>query len=636
MPTTPEASVPSAPTSGGGGTLPTLNARFMAALRTAMGEALPANASAMITASKNPQMGDYQSNCAMPLAKAAGMNPRALAEKIVAALEISDLAEAPEIAGPGFINIRLKSGALSAALAAMDSPSLGVPVMSPPASCVVDLCGVNLAKQMHVGHLPATVIGDALARLYTRVGWSVTRQNHFGDWGLPIAMVTEAIKRGIEAGTVDLATLTLDRLETMYKAAQRDCDSDERGLAAVRRYGLGPKAEAELEAQVGGASESLARAKAALVALQSGDAGYRKIWEAISKVTLASCFEACRRLGANVTDEATAGESTYAGELAPLVEDLVNRGLVESSDGALVMRLEEFGIKEPLIVRKRDGGFLYATTDLCAIRRRVGKIGASRVIYAVDARQSLHFRQVFAGAKKAGYTRLPDGTDAELMHAAFGMVLGEDGQPYKTRSGENVKLADLLDEAVARAEAQVKEKNPGLSDADRKSVAEAVGMGAIKYMDLSRDRIKDYVFSFDKMLAFEGNTGPYLQYAVVRIRSIFRKAKEQFGIDESTLAAGASGAGAYALTATEEKAIALEILKYPGVLRAAADSCEPHRLCGYLYDLAGAFSTFFAACPVLQAPDAPTRDARLRLCSLAGRVLADGLRTLGITVLDRM
>lgn len=636
----PDSTPPNQPHATPPGTDPVsiLNARIMAALRAALADALPSNASPMLTPSKDPKHGDFQSNCCMPLAKQAGLNPRDLADKVIVALDLSDIAEKPEIAGPGFINIRLRPAALAAALQGMDSPDLGLPrrPSGEPRTVVVDLCGVNLAKQMHVGHIRATVIGDALARLHERLGWVVIRQNHFGDWGLPIAMVTQAVKERVDVGTLNLNSITLDSLEKMYKAAQRDCDADEKGLAAVRRYGLGPKAEAELGEQVAGASEKMARAKAALVALQSHDPAYYRVWREISRVTLAACFASLARMGANVTDEHTAGESTYADELAGIADDLVKRGVATESDGALVVRLEEFGIKEPCIIRKSatgGGGFLYATTDFAAIRRRVRKLGASKVVYAVDARQSLHFQQVFAGATKAGYARLAGGGDAELIHAAFGTILGEDGRPFKTRTGENVKLADLLEEACQRAARTVREKNPGLGEEETREVAEAVAMGAIKYADLSSDRVKDYVFSFDRMLAFEGNTGPYLQYAVVRIRSIFRKAKEQFGLDEAAIS---KAPGGFSVAAPEEKAIALELLKYPGVVRAAAEACEPHRLCGYLYDLAQAFSTFFAACPVLQAPDEATRAARLRLCSLAGRVLADGLETLGMKVLSRM
>lgn len=606
-----------------------LSDRIAAAIRAAYPEA-PAGSGALLSPSKNPQFGDFQSNAAMPLGKALGKNPREAAQAIVAALDIADIAEPPTIAGPGFINITLRPDALTRALGAMDTASLGVALPETVETVIVDLCGVNLAKQMHVGHLRATVIGDALARLWERMGHRVIRQNHFGDWGLPIAMVTGAVKLGIENGTLDPGSLTLDRLEMIYRRAQLASKAEIAGLEAVKKYDLGPKALAEFEAQVSGALEEQARNKAALVALQSHDPAYYAVWQRISEITLRSCFEICARLHANVTDEATAGESAYARELAPLVDDLAQRGIAEESDGALVVRLEEFGIEQPLLIRKRDGGFLYATTDLAGIRRRVRTFGADRMIYAVDARQSLHFRQVFAASIKAGYARNPaTGRDAEMLHAAFGTVLGEDNRPLKTRTGDNVKLADLLDEAVMRAERAVAEKNPGLPPDERRTVAEAVGISAIKYIDLSSDRIKDYVFSFDRMLAFEGNTGPYLQYALVRIRSIFRKAREA-GIDPSAIA------GDYSVTDPAEKAIALELLKYAGVIRASAETCEPHRLCAYLFDLAGAFSTFFNACPVLQAPDAATRDARLRLCALTGRVLEDGLKTLGLVPLERM
>ena len=619
-----------------------LDQRFREAMRTALADQLPEDADPLLSPSRNPQFGDFQANAAMGLAKAIGMKPRDLAESIVKALRIDDLAETPDIAGPGFINIRLKPQALVDALEEIDTPTLGIEPPAPEAleTVVIDLCGVNLAKQMHVGHLRATVIGDALARLFARLGHTVKRQNHFGDWGLPIAMVTESVKRLSEQGKVNLDRLTLEDLEALYRQAQINAAPDRRGLAAVHRFDLGPKALAELEEQVAGANEALERSKQALVALQSGDPGYRAVWQRISEITLGACFDNCRRLHTFVTDEHTAGESTYAGELREVVEDLEKRAIAEHSDGALVVRLDEFGIREPVLIRKSDGGYLYATTDLAAIRRRVQKLGADRVIYAVDARQALHFRQVFAAAHKAGYSNKPGpgphplGSDALLFHAAFGTVLGSDGRPFKTRSGDNVKLSDLLDEAIARADRAVAEKNPELSPEDCRSIAEAVGISAIKYADLSSDRIKDYVFDFDRMLAFEGNTGPYLQYALVRVRSIFRKAAERFAISEATFET--SDRPELIIAAPEEKALALTILRYPTSVRAAAESCEPHRLCAYLYDLATAFSGFFTACPVLQAENEQIRLARLRLTRLTGRILHDGLETLGLVPLDRM
>ena len=607
-----------------------LGDRFVDAIRAALPDAA-ADVDPLIGPSKRADLGDFQSNAAMGLAKAAGMNPRELAAKIVDNLDVADIAEpvtSDAIAGPGFINVTLRPDALAALLANLDTPALGIEPDDPPQTVVVDLCGVNLAKQMHVGHLRATVIGDAIARVFERLGDRVVRQSHVGDWGLPIAMVVRKVMDEADAGRVNLDALTLDDLDRLYKAAQRDCAAETKGLEIVRKHDLGPKAEAELEAQVSGAEESMARAKETLVRLQRHDPEVFAMWKRIADVTMDACLGTCARLHANVTAEASAGESTYAEELGQVVADLEKRGIAEESDGALVVRVE--GIAEPVLIRKRDGGFLYATTDIAAIRRRVQKLGGDRVIYCVDARQSLHFRQVFGAATKAGYTTKP-GADhpSSLEHAAFGMVLGEDHRPFKTRSGENVRLADLIDEAVRRAGATVAEKNPDLADDERRRIAEAVGVAAIKYTDLSGERIRDYVFDFDRMLNFEGNTGPYLLYALVRIKSIFRKAAD------AGVASGWQDAPPI-VEAPEEKALALALLRYPATVRAVADSLEPHRLCLYLYDLATTFSGFFDRCPVLRAETEERRASRLRLCDITARVLEDGLHVLGIPTLERM
>lgn len=611
-----------------------LRERFSAAMRAAFGDALPPNADPLISGSRQPELGDYQSNAAMPLAKALGKNPRQIAQALVAHLDLSGVGEPvseQNIAGPGFINVRLSGEALAGMLDGLEDHDLGVEKPTRPETVVVDLCGVNLAKQMHVGHLRATVIGDALARTFARLGHTVHRQNHLGDWGLPIAMVTSAIMDGMSKGTIRLDALRLEDLERLYRAAQRACEADEKGLAAVKKYGLGPKALAELEEQVSGAQERMTRAKATLLALQSHEPATLAVWQRIARITLDECLAICARLRANVSDEHTAGESTYAEELAGIVQDLESRGVATISEGALVIDLKDVGINEPLLIRKSDGGFLYATTDLAGIRRRVQKLGGDRVIYAVDARQSLHFRQVFAGAKKAGYTRRPDGSDAPLLHAAFGTILGDDGRPFKTRTGDNVKLADLLDEAVARADGAIAERSPELTPEQRRANAEAIGVAAIKYTDLSSDRSKDYVFNFDRMLAFEGDTGPYLLYALVRIRSILRKAAEQ-----GLLPAKGAARAPLSLGTKEEKDLALTLLRYPGTLQSVADSCEPHRLCNFLHDLAGAFAVFFRERPVLQAETEALRASRLRLCALTGRILEDGLNVLGIPTVDRM
>jgi arginyl-tRNA synthetase len=583
-----------------------------------------------IEANKRPELGDFQCNAAMGLAKRLGKNPREVAQAIVKAADLGDLAEPlteKDIAGPGFINIRLRTQGVAALLNAFDTPALGVPKLDTPETVVVDLCGVNLAKQMHVGHLRSMIIGDAIARVFERLGWRSVRQNHLGDWGLPIAMVTHRVAEEVQAGRVKLDTLTLDDLDRLYKEAQRECAADNRGLATARRWGMGPKAIAELEAQVSGADAEMTEAKGTLLRLQGRDPATLRIWQRIADVTLSECLSICQTLGVKVTAADTAGESSYAEELGPAVDDLVARGVAETSEGATVIRVE--GLDQPCLIRKSDGGFLYATTDLCAIRRRVQKIGASRVIYCVDARQSLHFAQVFAAAVRAGFATRPGAkAPSRLQHAAFGMVLGEDHRPFKTRSGDNVRLADLISEAFERAEAIVRAKNPELPADEAHGIARAVAIAAVKWVDLSNDRIKDYVFSFDRMLAFDGDTGPYLLYALVRIRSIFRKAAER-GVRLDP------GAPFNPATAAE-RALALSLLRFPSTLQGVAESLEPHRLCTLLYEVATLFSKFFDACPVLNAEDESTRASRLRLCDLTARVLADGLGALGIPTVERM
>lgn len=610
--------------------LETLDARFRAAIGAAFPELPGEGIETHIAANRQPKLGDFQSNAAMPLAKRLGKNPREVAAAIVEHLDLSGVAEpvtAEAIAGPGFINIRLLGDAMAGALVRLDTDRLGIEPPERAMTVVVDLCGVNLAKQMHVGHLRSTVIGDAIARLYERLGHRVVRQSHVGDWGLPIAMVVQRLVELTQAGR-DLSAIGLDELNRLYKQAQAACKAERGAVALIGKVGGHPKAEAELEARIADADEALERAKQRLVRLQSGDAESVAAWQRVYDITMAACLHTCARLHADVTDEHSAGESTYRDELGAVVDDLARRGIAEEDDGALVVRVD--GLKEPCIVRKRDGGYLYATTDLAAIRRRAGTIGGERVVYCVDARQALHFKQVFGAAHKAGYDRTPDGRTAELFHAAFGNVLGEDNKPLKTRSGENVKLADLIDEAIERATRTVAEKNPDLPEGERGVIAEAVGVAALKYADLSTERIKDYVFSFDRMLAFEGDTGPYLLYALVRTKSIFRKAADAgLGADEFAQAP-------LLLDEPAERALALTLLRYPGAVRASGEHHEPNRLCAYAFALAGAFSSFFDQCPVLKAESGAKRLSRLRLCGLTARVLEDALTTLGIPVVDRM
>jgi len=613
--------------------------RFRAGIRAAF-PTLTGDIDPIITPSKQVELGDFQSNAAMPLAKLLKMNPRDVAAGIVAATDVGDVAEPltpASIAGPGFINIRLRSEMLAGLLQALDTPALGIEPATPLETVVVDLMGVNLAKQMHVGHLRSPIIGDAVARAYERLGHKVVRQNHVGDWGLPIAMVTARLMKQAAAGEVDLDALTLDQLDAAYKLARAECQRDAPGLEAVHRYGLGPKALAELEEQVAGATEAFLEARQTLVRLQAKEPATYAVWKRIYEVTMEVCLAACARLHVNVTAEHSAGESSYADELAPMVAELEARGIAEVSEGALVIRLDDPDlvapldpIKEPCLIRKRDGGYLYATTDIAAIRRRVQRFKADRLVYAIDSRQSLHLRQIFVAGRRAGYATNPaTGRLAVFQHAAFGSVLGENGRPLKTRTGENIKLADLIEETVVRAGAAVRARSPDLSEAEFGVIAEAVGTAALKYADLANDRVKDYSFSFDRMLAFEGNTGPYLLYALVRIKSIFRKAQER------SLDAGWREAR-HRVADPAEKSLALVLLRYPGVVKSVAESLEPHRLCQYLFDVAGAFSVFYDQGPRILEAEPAVRAGLLRLCALTARVLEDGLRVLGIPTLERM
>ncbi len=611
-----------------------LDDRFCAAIRTVIPDLPDAQVKAHIGPSRQPKFGDFQSNCAMPIAKSVGMKPRELATKIIEAIDVSGIAQPlteDSIAGPGFINVSLLPEALGSALDAMDTDQLGIVPPTTPKTIVVDVCGVNLAKQMHVGHLRSTVIGDAIARVQERLGHCVKRQSHVGDWGLPIAMVVEQLSVMEDAGTdlSDLSSVTLAQLNGIYKVVQAKCKSETKALELITKVGGHAKAEIELTERIADANAAMDKAKARLVALQSGDERSVRLWQLIYDITMAACLATCQRLCANITDEHSAGESTYRDELGPLVQDLIDRKIAVEDDGALVVRCD--GIKEPTIIRKRDGGFLYATTDLAAIKRRVEKLGGDEVVYCVDSRQGLHFKQVFAAAHKAGYDKMPSGKDATLVHAMFGTVLGEGNKPLKSRSGENLNLTDLLDEAVDRASKAVAEKNPDMPESERASISEAVAMAAVKYADLSTERIKDYVFSFDRMLAFEGDTGPYMLYAIARIKNMLGKAAGK-GVDIET-----AKSAAFSLSDPAERSLALMALRYPTILQATGANHEPHRLCGYLYELASLFAKFYEQCPVLkEGVDESTRDGRLRLSMLALRVLQDGCDTLGIPTVDRM
>lgn len=573
---------------------------FRAAITQALGDQ-HADVDPQIRLSQNEKFGDYQANLAMGLAKLVGGKPRDIAEKIVAALPWRGVcAEQPSIAGPGFINIRLDRGFLERSIAEVAKDDrLGVPVVSEPQTVVIDYSGPNVAKEMHVGHLRSSVIGDAIARLLDYQGQRVIRQNHLGDWGTQFGMLIEYLVERDAAGRPPAADLNSE-----YQAAKRRFDED--------------PAFAE-------------RARGRVVSLQAGDAEALRYWGRLIDDSRRAFNAVYRRLNVSLGDADIRAESAYNPLLADTVAELERLGLTEISDGAACVFLPGFAAESgdplPLIIRKSDGGYLYATTDLAALRYRVRELHAARIIYVTDARQKQHFAMVFKTVELAGWLNA-DGSTVKLEHMPFGSVLGEDGKPFKTRSGETVKLADLLDEAEERALKVVTDKSPELSPEERETIAHAVGIGAIKYADLSSDRIKDYVFNWDRMLSFDGNTAPYLQNAVVRIRSIFRKAKTQ-GIPDHTAASIVLGDPA-------ERALALRILQFPGVVEQVAQSLEPHRLCTYLFELASQYHQFYERCPVITAPDDATRGARLSLSALTERVLVRGLDLLGIDAVDRM
>ncbi|WP_437732627.1 arginine--tRNA ligase [Sorangium sp. So ce1335] len=540
---------------------------------------------------------DYQANAAMALGKRLGRPPREVAAAIVAKLEVGGICRKVEIAGPGFVNLTLDDAYLTGELAeTAGSGRLGVAPAAQPETVVVDYSGPNAAKEMHVGHLRSTIIGDALARVLEALGHRVIRQNHLGDWGTPFGMLIEHMLDLGEAAAAE--ELSVGDLDAFYRQARAKFDGD---------------------------PAFVERSRQRVVRLQGGDEPTLALWRKLVRESTRYFDSVYRRLGVTLTEADFAGESFYNPMLADVIAELTGKGLARESEGALCVFPAGFtgkgGEPLPLIVRKQDGGYGYATTDLAAIRHRLTTVGAQRLVYVVGAPQSQHFAMVFATAREAGWLRPP----ARAEHVAFGSVLGADKKMFKTRSGDTVKLSSLLDEAVERATKVVREKNPELDAEAAGAVARAVGVGAVKYADLSSDRIKDYVFDWDRMLAFEGNTAPYLMYAHARIRSIFRKG----GV---TSARGAE----FLLGEPSERALALELLRFGAVLEDVAATLQPHHLCGYLYELARSFTTFFECCPVLKADSEALRRSRLALCDITAGVLAKGLGLLGIEAPERM
>ncbi len=544
---------------------------------------------------KDKSNGDFASNIAMMLAKPAAMKPRDLAEKLVAALPADSQISKVEIAGPGFLNFFQNSDAMAHRLeAALADDKLAVRKSSPAQRVVVDLSSPNLAKEMHVGHLRSTIIGDGVARVLEFLGDTVIRQNHVGDWGTQFGMLLAYLEENPAAAESELSDL-----EQFYRAAKKRFDDS---------------------------AEFADRARELVVQLQAGDENCLRLWNRFNDISLSHCQKVYDRLGVKLSMADVKGESAYNADLPGIVDALRAKGLLSESEGAQCVFMDEFKNAEgnplPVIVQKAGGGYLYATTDLAAMRYRSQQLQADRALYFVDQRQALHFQMAFEVARRAGFVH--DGM--QLEHMGFGTMNGADGRPFKTRDGGTVKLIDLLDEAEERAYSLVKSKNPDLAEDELRNIARAVGIGAVKYADLSKHRTSDYSFNFELMLSFEGNTAPYLLYAYTRVASIFRKLGQ--GIE--------SIGGQISLQAEQEQALGGKLAQFGELLNSVADKGTPHLLCNYLYDLAGLFSSFYENCPILSSEDEAVRNSRLRLAALTGRTLKQGLELLGLQPLERM
>jgi len=539
--------------------------------------------------------GDFASNIAMMLAKPAGMNPRELAQKLIEALPADAGISQVEIAGPGFLNFFQNSAALAERLdTALADPHLCVSKTSPAQRVVVDLSSPNLAKEMHVGHLRSTIIGDAVARVLEFLGDEVIRQNHVGDWGTQFGMLLAYLEENPVAAESELSDL-----EQFYRAAKQRFDDS---------------------------AEFAERARELVVKLQAGDIDCLRLWTRFNEISLSHCQKVYDRLNVKLTPNDVKGESAYNAELGDIVASLSAKGLLSESNGAQCVFLDEFKNAEgnplPVIVQKAGGGYLYATTDLASMRYRSQQLHADRALYFVDQRQALHFQMTFEVARRAGFVP----SEMQLEHMGFGTMNGADGRPFKTRDGGTVKLVDLLDEAEQRAYSLVKEKNPDLDEAELRSIARAVGIGAVKYADLSKHRTSDYSFNFEQMLSFEGNTAPYLLYAYTRVASVFRKLGT--GMDGLT--------GTIKLDAEQEQALGTKLAQFAEVLNGVGEKGVPHLLCSYLYDLAGLFSSCYEHCPLLTAESEIVKQSRLRLAALTGKTLKQGLELLGLETLERM
>jgi arginyl-tRNA synthetase len=586
-----------------------LQGKFQQALAAAFGDEY-GSVDPILVAASNPKFGDYQSNVSLPLAKKIGQQPRAIATAIVEKLDISDICEPPEIAGPGFINIRLKTAYLEGQINAMQADSrLGVTVADAPQRVIVDFSGPNIAKEMHVGHLRSTIIGDSIARILEFRGHDVLRLNHVGDWGTQFGMLITYLREVYPEALTTANALDIGDLVSFYKQAKQRFDADETFQENARQE---------------------------VVRLQAGAKDTIRAWKLLCEQSRQEFQIIYDLLDINLQER---GESFYNPFLRAVVTDLSASGLLELNQGAQVVFLEGFTNREgeplPLIIQKTDGGYNYATTDLAALRYRIQTDKAKRMVYVTDSGQANHFAGVFQVARRAGW--LPD--DVEIVHVPFGLVLGEDGKKFKTRSGDTVRLRDLLDEAVSRARADLENR---LQEEAREetpefvaNVAQAVGISAVKYADLSQNRTSDYKFSFDRMLSLKGNTAPYMLYAYVRTQGIARTVRSAAtpsgNIDFTQLGADAK----ITLQEETEFTLAKHLLQLGEVIRALETELLPHRLCDYLYQLSDKFNQFYENCPVLKSEE-PMRTSRLALCDVTARTLKLGLSLLGIGVLERM
>ncbi|WP_426784136.1 arginine--tRNA ligase [Salmonella enterica] len=557
----------------------------------------PADCEPQVRQSAKVQFGDYQANGMMAVAKKLGMAPRQLAEQVLTHLDLSGISSKVEIAGPGFINIFLEPAFLAEQVQqALASDRLGV---SQPTrqTIVVDYSAPNVAKEMHVGHLRSTIIGDAAVRTLEFLGHHVIRANHVGDWGTQFGMLIAWLEKQQQENAGDMA---LADLEGFYRDAKKHYDEDEAFAERARNY---------------------------VVKLQSGDTYFREMWRKLVDITMTQNQITYDRLNVTLTRDDVMGESLYNPMLPGIVADLKAKGLAVESEGATVVFLDEFKNKEGdpmgVIIQKKDGGYLYTTTDIACAKYRYETLHADRVLYYIDSRQHQHLMQAWTIVRKAGY--VPD--SVPLEHHMFGMMLGKDGKPFKTRAGGTVKLADLLDEALERARRLVAEKNPDMPADELEKLANAVGIGAVKYADLSKNRTTDYIFDWDNMLAFEGNTAPYMQYAYTRVLSVFRKAN----IDEQALASAP-----VIISEDREAQLAARLLQFEETLTVVAREGTPHVMCAYLYDVAGLFSGFYEHCPILSAENDAVRNSRLKLAQLTAKTLKLGLDTLGIETVERM